>query len=107
MDSTLVSYDEGLGFKYLRRAGLSGLAFHGLYQALQNTDIVLKIISYFHAFSNSSVTNLPSFDAVKSESPTGSLKKQHRPCTYNATLRSVRVTTVTVEKQYVLHTECL
>jgi hypothetical protein len=29
--------------------------------------------------------------------------KQHRRCTYNVTLRRVRVTTVDMEKHYVLH----
>ena len=37
----------------------------------------------------------------------GGRKKQDRPCTYNVTRRSVRETTVAVEKQYVLETECV
>jgi hypothetical protein len=37
----------------------------------------------------------------------GGRKKQDRPCRYNVTWRSVRETTVAVEKQYVLETECV
>jgi len=33
--------------------------------------------------------------------------KQDRQCTHNVTLRRVRATTVTVEKQWILHKPCV
>jgi len=48
----------------------------------------------------------PVVRGVNSES-LGTSLKQHRKCTYNVTFRSVRITTVDVEKQSITYYECV